>query len=102
MTSALLQLLVVVLSCLAKNNPTVNVSDASAERMSSIMGSGRDAFSTRANDIVSYVISVGVIDKLSVYFDNIRGPLHNNSEAAEFVQHGLGLLIAVTKLLAKR
>ena len=47
--SALLQLLVAVLACLARNNPTLNASDASAERMSS---SGRDAFTTRANDIV--------------------------------------------------
>ena len=50
----------------------------------------------------SYIISVGVVDKLSVYFDSVRGPLPSNSDAAEFVQHGLSLLVALTKLLAKR
>ena len=48
------------------------------------------------------MVSVGVVDKLSVYFDSIRGPLAANCEAGDFVQHGLALLISLIRLLSKR
>ena len=50
----------------------------------------------------SYVVSVGVVDKLSQYFSSVRGPINDNAEAAEILQHGLGLLIAMAKLISKR
>lgn len=46
--SGLMQVLSTVLSCLAKNNPASNCSEASSERMS---GTG-DAFTNRGNDII--------------------------------------------------
>ena len=46
--SSLLQLIATVLHCLAKNNPSTNASDASAERMTM---SG-DTFMNRANDVL--------------------------------------------------
>ena len=45
---------------------------------------------------------MGVVDKLSVYFDSIRGPLASNCEAGDFVQHGLALFISLIRLLSKR
>ena len=49
LATSLLHLLVTVLSCLARNSPVLNSSEASAERM---LSSGRDAFSSRSNDVV--------------------------------------------------
>lgn len=48
--SGLMQILSTVLSCLAKNNPSSNCSEASSERMS---GTG-DAFANRGNDLIRY------------------------------------------------
>ena len=50
----------------------------------------------------SYIVSVGVVDKLSQYFSDVRGPINDNPEAAEILQHGLGLLIAMAKLVSRR
>lgn len=94
----LMQLISSILSCLAKNNPLSNSSEASVERMSS---SG-DAFLNRGNDLISYVISVGVIDKLTQYFSLVQGPIDTEKGVADFLQHSLGLLIALTRFLSKR
>jgi hypothetical protein len=48
------------------------------------------------------MISVGIVDKLTQYFRSVQGPVHDDKEAAEFLQHGLGLLVAVTKFMSKR
>ncbi|XP_059161498.1 S phase cyclin A-associated protein in the endoplasmic reticulum-like isoform X2 [Physella acuta] len=96
--SGLMQVLSTVLSCLAKNNPASNCSEASSERMS---GTG-DAFTNRGNDIISYIISVGVIDKLRTYCSAVRGPIDGDKNSADFLLHGLGLLVAMTKFMSKR
>lgn len=44
----LLQLLTVLLTCLAKNSPSTKASEASMERM----GNTVDAFTSRGNDII--------------------------------------------------
>ncbi|XP_064618910.1 S phase cyclin A-associated protein in the endoplasmic reticulum-like isoform X2 [Lineus longissimus] len=94
--TGLMQLLAAVLACLAKNNPSINSSEASAERMS---GSG-DALNNRANDIISYVISVGIVDRLHQYFINVHEPIDDDPEASEFLQHSIGLLIAMIRFMS--
>ncbi|KAL5005177.1 hypothetical protein ScPMuIL_018633 [Solemya velum] len=96
--TVLMQLIACILSCLAKNNPLLNCSEASVERMS---GSG-DAFVNRGNDVISYVISSGVVDKLTQYFQNVLGSINDSRDTADILQHGLGLLGAMTKFLSKR
>ncbi|CAI9733996.1 phase cyclin A-associated in the endoplasmic reticulum-like isoform X1 [Octopus vulgaris] len=95
---SLMQLISSILSCLAKNNPLSNSSEASVERMSS---SG-DAFLNRGNDLISYVISVGIMDKLTHYFSLVQGPIDSNKSISDFLQHSLGLLISLTKFITKR
>ncbi|KAK3743773.1 hypothetical protein RRG08_043505 [Elysia crispata] len=95
---SLMQVLATVLTCLAKNNPASNCSEASAERMTAT----GDAFMNRGNDIISYIISVGVIDKLRVYFSAVRGPVDTDRNSADFLMHSLGLLVAMTKFMSKR
>ncbi|KAK7009489.1 S phase cyclin A-associated protein in the endoplasmic reticulum-like isoform X1 [Biomphalaria glabrata] len=96
--SGLMQILSTVLSCLAKNNPSSNCSEASSERMS---GTG-DAFANRGNDLISYIISVGVMDKLRNYCSAVRGPVDGDKNSADFLLHSLGLLVAMTKFMSKR
>ncbi|CAL1531856.1 unnamed protein product [Lymnaea stagnalis] len=96
--SGLMQVLSTVLSCLAKNNPAINCSEASSERMSAT----GDAFTNRGNDIISYIISVGVIDKLRSYCSAVRGPIDSDKNSADFLLNSLGLLVAMTKFMSKR
>ncbi|XP_012935798.1 S phase cyclin A-associated protein in the endoplasmic reticulum [Aplysia californica] len=96
--SSLMQTLGMVLTCLAKNNPASNCSEASSERMSGTA----DVFTNRGNDIISYIISVGVIDKLRAYFSAVRGPMDKEKNTADFLLHSLGLLVAMTKFMSKR
>lgn len=95
---SLMQLLATVLSCLAKHSPASNVSEASAERMSGTV----DTVSSRSNDLISYVVSVGIVDKLTQYFRKVQGPIDDDKDGAEFLQHSLGLLVAMTKIMCKR
>ena len=52
--------------------------------------------------LYSYVVSVGVLDKLASYFNNVRGPIDNDPLAGEFLQHSMGLLIALSRIMSKR
>ncbi|KAL3866999.1 hypothetical protein ACJMK2_044240 [Sinanodonta woodiana] len=49
-----------------------------------------------------YIISVGIVDKLTQYYRSVQGPIDEDKEAAEFLQHSLGLLVAMTKFMSKR
>ncbi|KAK3096644.1 hypothetical protein FSP39_001987 [Pinctada imbricata] len=96
---SLLQLMSTILSCLAKNNPVYNSSEASAERMTV---TGADGVTVRGNDLISYIINVGIVDKLTQYFRGVQGPIDDDKDGAEFLQHGLGLLVAMTKFMSKK
>ena len=50
----------------------------------------------------SYTISVGVVDKLSRYFTNIRGSIDGEPQVADLLQNALSLLTAMVKMLSKR
>ena len=52
--------------------------------------------------VCSYIISVGVIDKLKWYFSAVRGPVDGDKNAQEFLQSSLGLLVAMSKFMSKR
>lgn len=52
--------------------------------------------------LYSYVVSVGIVDKLTQYFRKVQGPIDDDKDGAEFLQHSLGLLVAMTKIMSKR
>lgn len=49
----------------------------------------------------SYMVSVGLIDKLVAFFNTITGPIES-TEVAQLVLGGLNLLVAVTACLHTR
>lgn len=51
----------------------------------------------------SYLVSLGILDKLSQYLANIRGPVDNDSMVvADFLLHALALINAIIRLTACR
>ena len=49
----------------------------------------------------SYMISIGVLDKLSQYLGNVRGPIDNDPVAAEFLHCTIALLTSLVRLTAR-
>ena len=50
--------------------------------------------------VISYLVSCGVLDKLTVYFNNVRDPIDGEPSIAEFLQHAMGLLGAMTRFIS--
>ncbi|KAI8495971.1 hypothetical protein Bbelb_263870 [Branchiostoma belcheri] len=48
----------------------------------------------------NYVVSVGIVDKLSQYFKSVRGPIDQDLKAAEFLGSGMGLLASMNKFVS--
>ncbi|XP_069682477.1 S phase cyclin A-associated protein in the endoplasmic reticulum isoform X2 [Periplaneta americana] len=54
--------------------------------------SSKDELSVRMQDVISYTVSVGVVDKLALYCGGVRDPIDGDPHAAQFLLSGLELL----------
>jgi len=54
------------------------------------------------DDRCSYIVSLGILDKLSEYLTNVHGPIDENTSAVEFVQHAVSLVTAVVRVTSRR
>lgn len=50
----------------------------------------------------SYIVSIGIVDKLSLCIGNTQGGLDEESELADFLMDSLSLLTCVTALLVSQ
>jgi len=55
-----------------------------------------EELSLRVQDQVSYIVSVGVVDKLSAYFHGVQDPIDNEPEIGEFLLASLEFISALT------
>lgn len=51
-----------------------------------------DAFNSRVQDLISYVVNIGLINKLHGCFLSVQGPVDENPKMATFLQHAAELL----------
>lgn len=56
----------------------------------------------RGVDLISLLTSYGLIDTLSIFFSNIRGPLDEEQQTAEVLSNCLRFLISITKFLTQK
>ncbi|XP_077867715.1 S phase cyclin A-associated protein in the endoplasmic reticulum-like [Saccoglossus kowalevskii] len=101
--TGLMQLISTVLHCLAKNI-TLSSKTTSPKSTSKSVGATRcasklDVLQQWGTDIVSYLVSVGVLDQLTLYFNSVHGPVDEDPKSADFIQHCLGLLVAMTRFI---
>ncbi|GAB6032468.1 Sentrin-specific protease 3, variant 2 [Chamberlinius hualienensis] len=61
-----------------------------------------DFINVWTQDVISYAVSIGVIDKMSQYLNSVRGPVDNEPLMADFLQQSIILLMGLTKLLSQR
>ncbi|XP_033634291.1 S phase cyclin A-associated protein in the endoplasmic reticulum-like [Asterias rubens] len=95
-SSCLMQLLSTVLFCLVKYRPQSPSSDS----RSNAQKKQTDIFDQCGQDLISYLVCCGVIDSLTSFFNCVRGTVDENPSLAEFLQHSLGLLGAMTKFVS--
>nr|XP_004660482.2 S phase cyclin A-associated protein in the endoplasmic reticulum isoform X2 [Jaculus jaculus] len=95
LTTGLLKISSVVFGCLIANRPDENSQPAtpkiSTQEMKNKPSQG-DAFNSRVQDLISYVVNMGLIDKLHGCFLSVQGPVDENPRMATFLQHATGLL----------
>ncbi|KAM6149899.1 S phase cyclin A-associated protein in the endoplasmic reticulum isoform 1-T1 [Erethizon dorsatum] len=95
LTTGLLKVIAAVFGCLIANRPDGNSRPAtpkiSTQEMKNKPSQG-DAFNSRVQDLISYVVSIGLIDKLCGCFLSVQGPVDENPKMATFLQHAAGLL----------
>ncbi|KAM4826387.1 S phase cyclin A-associated protein in the endoplasmic reticulum [Thomomys bottae] len=95
LTTGLLKVSAVVLSCLIANRPDANSRPATPKTPTQEMRnhpSQGDAVNSRIQDLISYVVNMGLIDKLQGCFLSVQGPVDENPKMAMFLQHATGLL----------
>ncbi|KAM5292678.1 S phase cyclin A-associated protein in the endoplasmic reticulum isoform 2-T2 [Ctenodactylus gundi] len=95
LTTGLLKVIAVVFDCLIANRPDGNSRPVTPKISTQEMKnkpSQSDAFNSRVQDLISYVINMGLVDKLCSCFLSVQGPVDENSKMATFLQHATGLL----------
>ncbi|XP_068081995.1 S phase cyclin A-associated protein in the endoplasmic reticulum [Anabrus simplex] len=55
-------------------------------------GGAKEELFVRLQDVISYTVSVGIVDKLALYCGSVRDPIDSDPSAAQFLLGGLGLL----------
>ena len=68
----------------------------------SSLSENNSALIQRANDLISLMTSYGLLDNLSVFFINIRGPLDDELQTVEILNNCLNFLLSITKFLAQK
>ncbi|XP_040199050.1 S phase cyclin A-associated protein in the endoplasmic reticulum isoform X3 [Rana temporaria] len=100
LTTGLLQLFCKIFSCLTASSPAGcgqnEVIKTKLEAKAKM--SPTDAFNGRVQDIISYTINIGLIDKLSSCFLSVQGPLDENPKISLFLQAATTLLHELCRL----
>ncbi|XP_043843546.1 LOW QUALITY PROTEIN: S phase cyclin A-associated protein in the endoplasmic reticulum [Dromiciops gliroides] len=101
LTTGLLRISAVVFGCLISNMPDGN-SRLSAPKISAQEMKNKpppvDAFNSRVQDLISYVVNIGLIEKLCGCFLSVQGPVDENPKVASFLQNATAVLHGMCKL----
>ncbi|XP_066523371.1 S phase cyclin A-associated protein in the endoplasmic reticulum isoform X2 [Hoplias malabaricus] len=99
LTTGLLQTIATVVSHLhpsgleaGKDSSPISTSDAKSKPTSP------ENFNTRAQDLISYVVNMGLIDKLYGCFLYVQGPVDESPKMSAFLEQATALLHALCKL----
>lgn len=95
LTTGLLKVSSVVFGCLIAGQPDGDSQPAipkiSTQETKNKPSQG-DAFNSRVQDLISYVVSAGLVDKLGGCFLSVQGPVDESPRLAALLQHAAGLL----------
>ncbi|XP_043379863.1 S phase cyclin A-associated protein in the endoplasmic reticulum isoform X12 [Chelonia mydas] len=100
LTTGLLRIIAVVFRCLISSLPDVNNQPTAPKIIQEVKNkpSKVEAFNTRVQDLISYVVNIGLIDKLCCCFLSVQGPVDDNSKIATFLQNATAVLHGMCQL----
>uniref|UniRef100_A0A674K7Y2 S-phase cyclin A associated protein in the ER n=1 Tax=Terrapene triunguis TaxID=2587831 RepID=A0A674K7Y2_9SAUR len=100
LTTGLLRIIAVVFGCLISSLPDVNNQPTAPKIIQEVKNkpSKVEAFNSRFQDLISYVVNIGLIDKLCCCFLSVQGPVDDNSKIATFLQNATAVLHGMCQL----
>ncbi|XP_060115892.1 S phase cyclin A-associated protein in the endoplasmic reticulum isoform X2 [Heteronotia binoei] len=100
LTTGVLRIVAVVFRCLISRVPYGNhqtCAPRSLQEMKNKM-SPVEAFNSRIQDLISYVVNIGLIETLSCCFLSVQGPIDENPKIAAFLQNATAALQGMCQL----
>nr|XP_033776687.1 S phase cyclin A-associated protein in the endoplasmic reticulum isoform X2 [Geotrypetes seraphini] len=101
LTTGLLQINSVVFECLVSSFPHESNRSTTAKLSTQEMKnklSRVDDIHTRVQDLISYMVNIGLIDKLCGCFLSVQGPIDENPKIAAFLQNAASMLHGMCRL----
>ncbi|XP_061856197.1 S phase cyclin A-associated protein in the endoplasmic reticulum isoform X2 [Colius striatus] len=96
LTTGLLRITAVIFRCLISSFPDGNNLKILQEVKSK--SSQVEAFNSRVQDLISYMVNIGLIDKLCCCFLSVQGPVDENPKIATFLQNATAVLHGICQL----
>ncbi|XP_075753480.1 S phase cyclin A-associated protein in the endoplasmic reticulum isoform X3 [Pelodiscus sinensis] len=100
LATGILRIIAVVFECLISSLPDVNNQPTAPKIIQEVKNkpSKVEAFNCRVQDLISYVVNIGLIDKLCCCFLSVQGPVDDNSKIATFLQNATAVLHGMCQL----
>ncbi|KFP88522.1 S phase cyclin A-associated protein in the endoplasmic reticulum, partial [Apaloderma vittatum] len=100
LTTGLLRITAVIFRCLISSFPEGNNHSAALKILQEVKSKSSqvEAFSSRVQDLISYVVTIGLIDKLCCCFLSVQGPVDENPKIAAFLQNATAVLHGICQL----
>ncbi|XP_072838049.2 S phase cyclin A-associated protein in the endoplasmic reticulum isoform X2 [Pogona vitticeps] len=100
LTTGILKIMAVVFGCLISNMAQGNNQNSVPKLIQEMKNktSPAEVFNSRMQDLISYVVNIGLIEKLSSCFLSVQGPIDENSKIASFLQNATEALRGVCRL----
>ncbi|KAL8197068.1 UNVERIFIED_CONTAM: hypothetical protein K2H54_008426, partial [Gekko kuhli] len=100
LTTGILRIVAVVFRCLISSVPYGNNQTCTSKLLQETKNktSPAEAFNGRIQDLISYVVNIGLIEKLSCCFQSVQGPIDDNPKIATFLQNATAALQGMCQL----
>ncbi|XP_071424702.1 S phase cyclin A-associated protein in the endoplasmic reticulum isoform X2 [Pithys albifrons albifrons] len=100
LTTGLLRVTAVIFRCLISSFPEGNNHSAALKILQEVKSKSSqvEAFNSRVQDLISYVVNTGLVDKLCCCFLSVQGPVEENPNTASFLQSATALLHGMCQL----
>ncbi|NXA09785.1 SCAPE protein, partial [Sapayoa aenigma] len=100
LTTGLLRVTAVVFRCLISSFPDGNNHSAALKILQEVKSKSSqvEAFNSRVQDLISYVVNIGLVDKLCCCFLSVQGPVDENPKVAGFLQSATAVLHGMCQL----
>uniref|UniRef100_A0A8C3J385 S-phase cyclin A associated protein in the ER n=1 Tax=Calidris pygmaea TaxID=425635 RepID=A0A8C3J385_9CHAR len=100
LTTGLLRITAVIFRCLISRFPDGNNHSTALKILQDVKSKSSqvEAFNSRVQDLISYVVNIGLIDKLCCCFLSVQGPVDENPKIATFLENATAVLHGICQL----